>query len=110
MRVRAPQCGDAVEQVGDQPEGGVVEGEAGAQPVDAATSAICAGVNHRPPCGVVFGVDEAECDEAADEFWVGAAQRGRRCPGRGVAGRATVSAWSSAFPGVVGGGGGELLE
>ena len=29
-----PQCGDAVEQVADPPECGVVEGEGGAEPAD----------------------------------------------------------------------------
>ena len=78
------ELGDAVEQVEHQAERGVVEGEAGAQPLDAGpTAASWAGGNHSSPAASLLGVEQAERDEPADQVGVQAGRAGRTRRGRG---------------------------
>ena len=66
-RSAALQRRDAVEQVDDEADGGVVEREAGPQPLDPGHRGDLAGREPQPPRRVAGGVDAPEGDQPADQ-------------------------------------------
>jgi hypothetical protein len=67
---RRLQCGDAVEQVDDEGEGGVVEGEAGSQALEPGGGGEVRQGEPQLAAGARGSVEKAEGDEATDEVGV----------------------------------------